>query len=99
MGDFDRQEQEEGLERRRREDKARLQIEELRADIADLSEKVEILMTVKEDIAALLIVWNNATGALWVAKRIGLTVIGVGAFLAGSHQIFTTFWKGSGNGG
>lgn len=81
------------------EEKTQLQIEELRADISDLSEKVEALMTVKDDIATLVLVWNNATGALWIVKRLGLAVIGIGAFLAGSHQIFTTFIKGSGNGG
>lgn len=99
MGDFDRQnEDDETVERRKIDKQMKLQIEELRADIADLSEKVEVLMTVKEDIAALDLVWNNATGALWVVKRISYAVIGIGAFLAGWHSI-STFMKGSGNGG
>lgn len=100
MGDFDRQyEADETVERRKIDEQTKLHLEELRADIADLSEQVEALMTVKEDVAALVLVWNNATGALWIVKRLGLAVIGVGAFLAGAHQIIQTIAKGSGDGG
>ena len=81
----------ERIDRREIDKELRAQVDELRADLSDLSEQIE---NVRSDISSLLMLWNSASGTVWVVKRIALTVIGAAAFFAAVKSISSQFFKG-----